>query len=100
MADNSYNDADYVSIYGMPPEEWYARGVRLLGRTTVECTRDDLGNAIGLDTSAVVGKASNVAETLVIDPLRWLGQHLVSGYFVTCPGLAALGSNSTRRYSS
>jgi hypothetical protein len=80
---DSYNDAHYVSIYGMPPEEWYARGVRLLGRTTVECTRDDLGSAIGLDTAAVAGKASNVAETLVIDPfvgsgntLYWLLHHM------------------------
>jgi hypothetical protein len=80
---DSYSDADYVSIYGMSPEQWYARGVRLLGRTAVECTRDDLGSAIGLDTAALAGKASNVAKTLVIDPfvgsgntLYWLLHHL------------------------
>ena len=27
---DSYGDPDYVSIYGLRPEEWYARGVRLL----------------------------------------------------------------------
>jgi len=80
---DSYGDADYVSIYGMPPPEWYSRGVRLLGRTAVECTRDDLGSAIGLDTAAVAAQASNVAATLVIDPfvgsgntLYWLLHHL------------------------
>src|SRR5215467_1878367 len=37
---DSFADPDYVSIYGMLPKEWYGRGVRLLGRTAVECTRD------------------------------------------------------------
>ena len=37
---DSFADADYVRIYGMPPREWYGRGIRLLGRTAVECTRD------------------------------------------------------------
>ena len=35
---DSYGDADYVSMYGMPPAQWHARGVRLLGSTAVECT--------------------------------------------------------------
>ena len=33
---DSFGDPDYVSIYGMEPAEWYARGVRLLARTTLE----------------------------------------------------------------
>ena len=32
---DSFGDPDYVSIYGMKPAEWYARGVRLLARTTI-----------------------------------------------------------------
>ena len=36
---DSFGNADYVSIYGMPPREWYGCGVRLLGRTAVGCTR-------------------------------------------------------------
>ena len=36
---DSYGDPDYVSIYGMHPVDWYAKGVRVLGRTAVECTR-------------------------------------------------------------
>jgi len=30
---DSFGDADYVSIYGLRPREWYRRGIRLLGRT-------------------------------------------------------------------
>src|SRR5215470_15616300 len=45
---DSFADADYVSIYGMRPREWYRHGVRLLGRTAVECTRDALADRIGL----------------------------------------------------
>ena len=30
---DSFADADYISIYGMPPREWYRHGIRLLGRT-------------------------------------------------------------------
>jgi len=50
---DSFADADYISIYGMPPREWYRRGVRLLGRTAVECTRDALGDHIGRDVASV-----------------------------------------------
>ncbi len=78
----SYGDPDYVSIYGMRPAEWYAKGVRLLGRTTVECTRDALGHAIAGDVAAVVGSVSE-RGVLVIDPfagsgntLYWLLRHL------------------------
>lgn len=39
---DSFGDPDYLRLYGMTPEQWYARGIRLLGRTAVECTRDDL----------------------------------------------------------
>ena len=26
---DNYGDADYVSVYGMPPADWHAKGVRL-----------------------------------------------------------------------
>ena len=35
---DSYSDADYVSLYGMRPADWFQQGVRLLARTVVECT--------------------------------------------------------------
>jgi hypothetical protein len=80
---DSYGDADYVSVYGMRPAEWHAKGVRLLGRTAVECTRDGLGDAIGKDVAAGLGP--NAAGALVVDPfagsgntLYWLLRHLPS----------------------
>ena len=51
---DSYGDADYVHLYGMPPTEWYQRGVRLLARTTVECVRDALADLIGTDVARVL----------------------------------------------
>jgi hypothetical protein len=48
---DSFGDPDYVSIYGMRPAEWYARGVRLLARTTLEAVRDRLGAMIGEDVA-------------------------------------------------
>jgi hypothetical protein len=79
---DSFGDADYVSIYGMLPREWYGRGVRLLGRTAVECTRDALGNRIGLDVASIAKKMTS-AQWTVIDPfagscntLFWILRHL------------------------
>jgi len=46
---DSFSDPDYVKIYGMAPAAWYRQGIRLLGRTAVECTRDALGNRIARD---------------------------------------------------
>jgi len=60
----------------MRPAEWYARGVRILGRTAVECTRDTLGNAIGRDIAAVASRATPGLETLVIDPFAGSGNTL------------------------
>lgn len=80
---DSYGNADYVSIYGMRPADWYAKGIRLLGRTAVECTRDGLGDAIGADVAAIAAAAPRTAGMLVIDPfagsgntLHWLLRHL------------------------
>ena len=57
---DSFGDPDYVSIYGLRPPEWYARGIRVLGRTAVECTRDELADAIGADTAALARTARPV----------------------------------------
>jgi hypothetical protein len=65
---DSHGDPDYVSIYGMRPAEWYAAGVRLLGRTVVECTRDALADAIATDIAAVVASAPEPETAFVIDP--------------------------------
>src|ERR1700682_4937386 len=82
---DSYDDADYVSIYGMRPADWYSKGGRLLGRTAVECTRDQLGDAIGKDVAAVAAIAPHMARALVVDlfagsgnTLYWLTRHMPS----------------------
>jgi hypothetical protein len=87
---DSYGDPDYVSIYGMRPADWYAKGVRLLGRTAVECTRDALGSGIALDVAAIAQTAPSSTLSLVLDPfagsantLFWLLQ--------TLPGARGLG---------
>src|SRR4029077_261937 len=81
---DSFADADYISIYGMPPREWYRRGIRLLGRTAVECTRDALGDRIGRDIASVA-PAMPSNRFVVIDPfagscntLFWILRHLRS----------------------
>jgi hypothetical protein len=65
---DSYGDADYVSIYGMRPADWYGRGVRLLARTVVECTRDALADRIGRDVAQTVNPAFPAAQCFVLDP--------------------------------
>jgi len=87
---DSYDDPNYVAIYGMRPDEWHAKGVRLLGRTAVECTRDALGDAIGKDVAGVVATAPHSTRPLVVDlfagsgnTLYWLMRHL--------PGARGLG---------
>jgi hypothetical protein len=87
---DSYGDPDYVSIYGMRPAEWYAKGIRLLGRTAVECTRDKLGDVIGKDVALTVVTAPVARSRLLIDPfagsgntLYWMLRHL--------PGARGLG---------
>jgi len=76
---DSYGDADYVSIYGLRPAEWYARGVRVLGRTAVECTRDSLGDVIGRHVAAVMRQVSSLVVDLFAgsgNTLYWLLRHL------------------------
>ena len=48
---DSFGDPDAVALYGMRPAEWYAKGVRILARTTLEAVRDPLGNRIGADVA-------------------------------------------------
>jgi 16S rRNA G966 N2-methylase RsmD len=80
---DSYGDADYVSIYGMRPADWHSKGVRLLGRTAVECTRDKLGDTIGREVAEIAASRPPTARALIIDlfagsgnTLHWLLRHL------------------------
>lgn len=78
-----YDDPNYLCIYGLRPADWYAKGIRLLGRTVVECTRDEFADRIGRDVSSVAASATGSVSPLVIDPfagsgntLYWLARHL------------------------
>jgi hypothetical protein len=80
---DSFGDPDHVWIYGFKPHEWYAhtRGVRILGRTAVECTPDPLADLIGRDIAAVA-RAAPAAWPMVVDlfagsgnTLSWIKRH-------------------------
>lgn len=80
---DSYGDPDYVSVYGLRPREWHARGVRLLARTAVECTRDRLADLIAGDVAALASEVSPPTDAFVIDPfagsantLYWISRHV------------------------
>jgi hypothetical protein len=67
------------------PAEWYGRGVRLLGRTAVECTRDVLADRIGRDIAALTASLPKRMPVIVIDPfagscntLYWILHHVPS----------------------
>jgi hypothetical protein len=85
---DSFADPDYVSIYGLKPADWYARGVRLLARTVVECTRDDLGDRIGQDVAVVAHTAPGVTSSVVVDPFAGSGNTL---YWITRRAAARRG---------
>ena len=80
---DSYGDADYVSIYGLAPRTWHEMGIRLLGRTAVECTRDELADAIGRDIATAANSGPATRGITVVDPfagsgntLYWILRHL------------------------
>ena len=87
---DSFGDPGAVSLYGMTPAQWHARGVRILARTTLEAVRDPLGNRIGEDVARVAATAPPGSAFGVVDPfagscnaLFWILQHL--------PGAEGLG---------
>ena len=65
---DSFADPNYIRLYGMTPAEWYARGIRVLGRTAVECTRDPLAERIGRDVASVALSLPLQTKFTVIDP--------------------------------
>jgi hypothetical protein len=80
---DSFADPHYIRLYGMTPAEWYVRGIRILGRTAVECTRDPLGDRIGRDIASVVMSLPSQTTFTVIDPfagscntLYWILRHV------------------------
>src|SRR5258708_35345348 len=88
---DSFSYPDYVQIYGMAPTVWYGRGIQLLGRTAVECTRDSLASRIGADIANIAAKLSQAAHFTVIDPfagscntLYWILRHVPNSQGMAC----------------
>ena len=50
-----FGDPDGLTFYGLAPAAWYARGIRLLGRTCVEATPDVTARPIGRTVHAMLG---------------------------------------------
>lgn len=80
---DSFGDPDYVSLYGLTPAEWYERGIRILARTAVECTRDRLADLMGREIAAVARTAPGASGSVVVDPfagscntLLWIARHM------------------------
>lgn len=65
---DSFGDPDAVSLYGMTPAQWHARGVRILARTALEAVRDPLGKRIGEDVARVAATAPPGSVFGVVDP--------------------------------
>jgi hypothetical protein len=79
---DSFGEADSICIYGMKSREWYGCGIRLLGRTAVECTRDVLADRIARDIASFA-RCMSSDRLVVIDPfagscntLFWILRHL------------------------
>ena len=88
---DSFSDPDYVRIYGMAPTAWYGQGIRLLGRTAVECTRDALANRIGRDIASIVATLPKPARFIFIDPfagscntLYWILRYVPNSQGMAC----------------
>ena len=69
---DTYQNPDYVSIYGLRPSEAHAMGVRMLGRTAVECTRDELAESIAGDVVAMASQCASTSQ-LFVDPFAGSG---------------------------
>lgn len=54
-------DPNGMAFYGLPPPAWYARGIRLLGRTCVEATPDGTAAPIAATAHALFGSRQRTA---------------------------------------
>ena len=65
---DSFGDPSAVSLYGMAPAQWHARGIRILSRTALEAVRDPLANRIGEDVARIAATAPPGSIVGVVDP--------------------------------
>src|SRR5215510_12428049 len=67
---DSFSDPDYIRLYGMTPPQWYVRGVRLLGRTAVGCTRQPLADRSGCDVAGVAASLARKTQCVLCNPFE------------------------------
>jgi hypothetical protein len=86
-----FSDPDYIRIYEMAPTAWYGQGIRLLGRTAVECTRDALANRVGRDIASIAATLPEATHFMVIDPfagscntLYWILKYVPNSQGLAC----------------
>jgi hypothetical protein len=87
---DSFGDPDAVSLYGMTPAQWHARGVRILARTALEAVRDPLGDLIGADVARLAAGAPTGSRFGVVDPFAGSASALYS-ILRHLPGAQGLG---------
>ena len=104
---DSFGDPDAVSLYGMRPAVWHAKGVRILARTALEAVRDPLGECIGRDVARVAATAPLGSAFAVIDPFAgscnalWsILRHLPSAKGIGFEAERAIFEMSTRNIAS
>ena len=57
-----FNNPEGLAYYGMPPSRWYARGIRILGRTSIEATPDVTAVPIAQVVAKTVGRPVGVVD--------------------------------------
>jgi hypothetical protein len=67
-------DPEGLSYYGLRPADWYARGVRILGRTCMEATPDVTAQPIARTVRALLGRSPRVG---VVDLFAGSGNLMV-----------------------
>lgn len=57
-----FTNPEGLAYYGIPPSEWFARGIRVLGRTCVEATPDVTAAPIAQAVAKTVGRPAGVID--------------------------------------
>lgn len=82
-------DPDGLAYYGLPPAAWYARGIRLLGRTCVEATPDITAAPIGRTAHALLGTPPSLGVVDLFAGSGNLLRHVAQALSASACGLEA-----------
>jgi hypothetical protein len=82
-------DPHGMAFYGMAPAEWYAKGIRLLGRTCVEATPDVTAGPIARTAHTLLGHGPNVGVVDLFAGSANLMLHIAQALGARAHGLEA-----------